>query len=760
MIRAFLLVIAVNLTLQAQNPFTSGTFFGSTLPISYKFGAIQSAPNVVDQTVTIVGVDSSCVLFKSFDANSEQSFILLPGEVKKINLYLSLPTLNYPQADRGFSIYSTGNVNVFSSVSEQVSTDSCNIFPFRMFSDSGGMSHVPSGLFTNLLIAPPPSSDSVSGNAPWIVTLKSHFDNNHIVVKPNSDIIVDTILLIPFWPSNGTYDTIINKDECFQMILDNARTTLDSTRPRPNGSIFYSANNLSFDIVISQFKGFHYSCVNTLLLHPTFNNILTRRFFTPQLSRESTDTVFHLPRYQAGCHEEKYDFTSLRHNNRIFVNGTLTRILDSNEIFRFPLSSPSVVTSDFGLLGGVRVMYDSATTNTHLGGWSAIAQGDRFTVNRSQFPTLRNWDTTMRHFALVNIPTSDTTSFRHNGLKTSALFSTYPSDASWGFYKITLDTGVHVMSSDQGFYGMYYNYRQAAYVPADTLNFNFVHSKEVGNFNQCFPLPESIQSQKSDLTFSILYQGQQLLVNPYDTIDLCLSSELQIQTGNQWGNQWSATFGDGLDTMVTTNGVNRLLSHAYAQTGVYAVGLQHSHFCDTLETTFYVNVIDAAIADFIIDTTWECDYIELRLTSTASAASSWFWEVNGQQSYQSSIRIRLTYLDTTLSIKHRTLLAKCADSTLRQLSFSMGSDPIIGLGNVVTPNADEVNDKLCLPEAVRTSSDPCFRWQIFNRWGTSVFKTVQPKDCWEPERSISSGVYYSVINVQGIMYRSSITLTR
>jgi hypothetical protein len=212
--------------------------------------------------------------------------------------------------------------------------------------------------------------------------------------------------------------------------------------------------------------------------------------------------------------------------------------------------------------------------------------------------------------------------------------------------------------------------------------------------------------------------------------------------------------------MVTTNGVNRLLSHAYAQTGVYAVGLQHSHFCDTLETTFYVNVIDAAIADFIIDTTWECDYIELRLTSTASAASSWFWEVNGQQSYQSSIRIRLTYLDTTLSIKHRTLLAKCADSTLRQLSFSMGSDPIIGLGNVVTPNADAVNDKLCLPESVRTSSDPCFRWQIFNRWGTSVFKTDQPKDCWEPERSISSGVYYSVINVQGIMYRSSITLTR
>lgn len=759
MIRSFLLVIAVNLTLQAQNPFTSGTFFGSTLPISYKFGAIQSAPNVVDQTITIVGVDSSCVFYKSFDANSEQSFILLPGEVKKINLYLSLPTLNYT-AGRGFSIYSTGNVNVFSSVSEQVSTDSCTIFPFRMFSDSGGMSHVPSGLFTNLLIAPPPSSDSVSGNAPWIVTLKSHFDNNHIVVKPNSDIIVDTILLIPFWPSNGTYDTIINKDECFQMILDNARTTLDSTRPRPNGSIFYSANNLSFDIVISQFKGFHFSCGNTLLLHPTFNNILTRRFFTPQLSRESTDTVFHLPRYLAGCHEEKYDFTSLRHNNRIFVNGTLTRILDSNEIFRFPLSSPSVVTSDFGLLGGVRVMYDSATTNSHLGGWSAIAQGDRFTVNRSQFPTLRNWDTTMRHFALVNIPTSDTTSFRHNGLKTSALFSTYPSDASWGFYKITLDTGVHVMSSDQGFYGMYYNYRQAPDAPADTFNYNFVDSKEVGNYNQCFPLPESLPSHKSDLTFSVRSQGQQLLISPNDTITLCLSSSLQVQTGNQWGSQWSATFGDGADTLVTTYGFPHLLNHSYAQTGVFMVNLRHGHFCDTLETTFFVNVVEAATADFRIDTTWACDFIELQLISTANTATAWSWDVNGKQSTQPSLRIRLPYQDTTLLITHRTLFGNCLDTTQRSLSLAMSSDTLFGLGNIITPNADGMNDKLCLPDAIRVGSDPCFRWQVFNRWGTSIFATDQPKDCWEPERSLSAGVYFSIIKVQGRVYRSSITLNR
>lgn len=759
--RILLLMTIVHFNLNAQSPFTAGTFFGSTLPISYSLTGSPPSPAIVDQIITVIAVDSTCVLFKSSDSNLDSTFELHPGQVRKLKFCSTLPYFSTPQTYRGFTIHSSGRVNVFSSISELVTTDSCSNHLLEMFADVGGVSHVPGGHFKNVFIAPPPSSEGVAGSVIWVVTIKSHFDSNNITIKPHSNVMVNANLLIPFWLANGSYDTLLNKDQCFQFELDNNRASIDSTRPRPNGSILSSANNLSFDVVISQIKGLHYNCPPTnYLQHPVYLNFLTGRFFTPQLSIESADTLFHLPRYSSGCREELYDFTSLYDGNRIFVNGVLTRILDSNEIFRYRLSSPSVVKSDFGLLGGVRVVYDSAITNTHLGGWSAVAQSDRFAVKRSQFSTLRNWDTTMRHFAMVNIPTSDTSTFRHNGLKSNAPFSTYPSDNKWGYYKIELDTGVHVLSSTKGFYGMYYNFRQAPNAPADTLNFNFVRSKEVGNYNQCFPLPESIPSQKTELAFSVRSQGQQLLIRPADTLTLCMTSVLQIQTGTQWGNQWSASFGDGTDTLVSTYGVPHLFSHNYAQTGVYTVNLEQGHFCDSIQTTFYVKVIEAAQADFRIDTTWECNYIELQLTSTANTATEWFWNVNGQQSAQPIMRVRLPYRDTTISILHRTLLGNCMDSTLRTLTFAMSSDTLNGLGNLVTPNSDGINDKLCLPDELRSSSDPCFRWQIFNRWGTSVFQTDQPKDCWEPERTASSGVYYSIINVLGKVYRNTFTLTR
>jgi hypothetical protein len=761
MMRVSFILFMITLNLSAQNPFASASFFSSNHPISYTLPYSWPIYFVADQTITVVAVDSSCVFFQSTDANTQEYFELLPGQVKRFKILSSIPTFSSPLTYRGFSVHSTGKVNVFSSINEHATSDSCSNHPGELLSDAGGMSHVPGGRFTNIFIAPPPSSDSVAGNTPWFVTIKSHFDNNHVLIKPRSAIILDLLNVIPFWPSNGTYDTVLNKNQCFQFVLDNARAFNDSTRPRPNGSVFTSANNLPFDVIITQLHGVHYDCTSkNLLIHPTIRGLVTRRYFTPQLSIENTDTIFHLPRYLSGCREEQYDFTSLRDSNRIFVNGILTRILDSNEIFRFRLTSPSVITSDFGLQGGVCVVYDSAITNSIYGGWSAIAQGDRFSVRRSQFSTLRNWDTSMRHFALVNIPVSDTATFRHNGLKPTAQFATYPSDNKWGYYKIALDTGVHVLSSDKGFYGMYYNYRVASDAPADTFNYNFVNSKEVGNYNQNFPLPESVPSRTTDLAFSVWSQGQQLLNKPNDTIDLCLSSSLQIQTGTQWDNQWSVTFGDGTDTVVRTFGMPYRLNHSYTELGIYKVSLQQGHFCDTLETSFFVHVIEAAKADFQIDTSWACDFVELQLTTTANSASEWSWDVNGQQSTQPSMRIRLPYRDTTILITHVSYLGYCQDSTQRSLTFEMGSDTLIGLGNIVTPNADGINDKICLPEEIRIGSDPCFNWQIFNRWGTPVYQTDQPIDCWEPERSVASGVYYSIINVQGRLYRSTVTLTR
>jgi gliding motility-associated-like protein len=63
---------------------------------------------------------------------------------------------------------------------------------------------------------------------------------------------------------------------------------------------------------------------------------------------------------------------------------------------------------------------------------------------------------------------------------------------------------------------------------------------------------------------------------------------------------------------------------------------------------------------------------------------------------------------------------------------------------VITPNNDGVNDALCIPNTA--GYQECYQLEIFNRWGTRVFATQNPQECWEPS-NIAAGVYFYVLTL-------------
>lgn len=80
--------------------------------------------------------------------------------------------------------------------------------------------------------------------------------------------------------------------------------------------------------------------------------------------------------------------------------------------------------------------------------------------------------------------------------------------------------------------------------------------------------------------------------------------------------------------------------------------------------------------------------------------------------------------------------AGCALSMAKELS----AEPPLILANVITPNGDGKNDSFVVPVSGSTL-------EIYNRWGKSVFKSVNYKDNWG--KGIANGTYFYVVDTPG-----------
>ncbi len=86
------------------------------------------------------------------------------------------------------------------------------------------------------------------------------------------------------------------------------------------------------------------------------------------------------------------------------------------------------------------------------------------------------------------------------------------------------------------------------------------------------------------------------------------------------------------------------------------------------------------------------------------------------------------------------------DSTLRDSIYCKMVAPCFYVRNTMTPNEETLED--CLNLHVTCEMDT-FSFVIYNRWGNLMYKTENPKDCWDGKtegKYVPDGVYTYILH--------------
>jgi gliding motility-associated-like protein len=184
--------------------------------------------------------------------------------------------------------------------------------------------------------------------------------------------------------------------------------------------------------------------------------------------------------------------------------------------------------------------------------------------------------------------------------------------------------------------------------------------------------------------------------------------------------------------------------------------------CDTLNDTFNVEFVPLPYTDLGVDTAI-CLDDEVSLYPTPNPKGqdlNFGWNDGSTDSillisdtglYSVTVTLKGCRITDSISIYQR---GDCYD----------GCKP--NLVNIITPNADEVNDQF-------GSFLDCplknYRLQIFNRWGQVVFESIEPSFKWDGSINgapASDGTYFYVLAYtplaagKDVIYRGSVSLVR
>ena len=103
--------------------------------------------------------------------------------------------------------------------------------------------------------------------------------------------------------------------------------------------------------------------------------------------------------------------------------------------------------------------------------------------------------------------------------------------------------------------------------------------------------------------------------------------------------------------------------------------------------------------------------------------------------------------------------ASCASSDSVYVDIPILADVI---PNVYTPNGDGINDFFEFGNLDRCEN---YLLRVFNRWGVEVYQSNQvPGERWDGRsfsgQALNTGVYFFVLEGDGVDYRGAVTLIR
>lgn len=248
--------------------------------------------------------------------------------------------------------------------------------------------------------------------------------------------------------------------------------------------------------------------------------------------------------------------------------------------------------------------------------------------------------------------------------------------------------------------------------------------------------------------------GQGIGCSGQTTAEYCTE---QIEDANY---NWSVTGGT-----ILTDPTSPCISIAWGAPGIGQITLVRSLNGCVLETVQPINILTTPPAEFIITTDTTCLGIMARAFDTSPNTVGSTWSVNGSATTvgQNGPEFLLPFNGPTTIGLQTTTNTGCIGATEQTIEVAP-YDQLVHfiLPNVFTPNRDNVNDRFKLKTT--QTLDPCFKLQIYDRWGNLVHESDGGNNGWngmqENGEPASEGVYFYVVKLNDETFHGHLSLMR
>ncbi len=448
----------------------------------------------------------------------------------------------------------------------------------------------------------------------------------------------------------------------------------------------------------------------------------------------------------AGFTKTNYSILASQSNTAVTLNGVVVANLDSLGFLDTCFAGSGVITTTKPVsifMAGCPTFENDITYSQH----TVTLSGDHQLQTRSMFATIDEPDTLNNYILGVTMPTMGVSQFTLNGATVNSnLFHPFTADSSWSWANIPLQKGKHIAESPVGFHGIHTTWYSDSlpYTGGGPLypSYGFV-------------LPEcNAWPQDSFVHVAGISQNNWVAFSAFTTT-ACPGQTVYFKPNHLRHTTWYWNFGDGKNkTQHIANNRAGVISHTFTQAGSYWVTLTDSSGCTPKDSVLIV-VENGVVANFTSTTTTSCSGTFVQLQNQSTGATNYSWQWPGGSSTATNPSFNYQSADTTIEV---TLIASnqnCADTLSQTVNIQSSTFNPQSMPNVITPNNDGVNDEFCIPQAVGFSD--CYAIQIFNRWGSEVFTSQNPQDCWQAQNA-AAGVYFYVLTIGEQNFTGEVTV--
>jgi gliding motility-associated-like protein len=453
------------------------------------------------------------------------------------------------------------------------------------------------------------------------------------------------------------------------------------------------------------------------------------------------------PLYMAGTYypftpvnKQGKDYVHLlatRPNTSLYYNGQFVKTLDSLELWDTCFTQAGIIGANMPLMFGQFVQRNAVNAQPYEVFSIGVQTSDTSEyIKKTIFDATPNTahDSTVFPVNLTAY-TADTALLLHNGLPLQNLgWQPFSGNANLSWCTFFVQPGVHILESSSKFSALYYPH--SFFNPPSYLL----------KAQSSYMLPGLTPTQEAADSIQFYYQSTTGQKEPWanGTVAACSGMALTLYPNIAHHTTWQWAFGDGsTQTQRISSQRAKPISHTWQSPGQYWVTITDSAGC-TQGDSLLVIVKDVPQAAFSYTANAGCSGTLVQLQNQSVGATSYTWQWPGGSSTAQNPSFVYSGPDTTLTVTLIATDGTCSGTTAQTFSINNSAFNIKYVPNVITPNNDGVNDAFCISGT--SGFTECFQLEIFNRWGTRVFATQNPQECWEPS-NIAAGVYFYVLTL-------------